>query len=154
MGMGIDKTLDTVKQLKNHYKVFAELEEFLQSAVTLQKETKELEAQKVGLQEDIKELEEEKVALDLAFKELRRKKDNEMSTLVDGMNEELQERRKVVFADVAKCEAQKKKAESELGEAEAAHEESQQRIQQETAEAEATLRTTERKLQAIKAKLE
>lgn len=152
--MDIIKAMGIAKSLKNHYRAFEELGSFVDAVAASQNFVTELEEKTAALQEEIKVLEKEKAEVSVAAKGFKESKVKQGGALIQALEGDFLKRKEEITADISKAEAGKKRAEDELAEMGVIHAETRQRLEQDTVTAEETLRVVERKIQAIKAKLE
>ena len=152
--MDIIKAMGIAKSLKNHFRAFEELESFVSAVAASQNYVAELEEKTAALQEEIKALEKEKAEISVAAKGFKESKVKQGGALVEALEGDYLKRKEEISASISKYEARKRDLAEEAAEMETAHAETRQRLEQETAEARATLQTVERKIQAIKTKLE
>lgn len=151
--MDINKVLTMSKNLKNHFRIFAELDEFMREAVALQNVVREFENRKAGLQEEIEALGHEKMDAAEATREFKDKQIKQMDALMQTLNEKLSNREKEVNEAIEEMEARKKNAEEGLTEALRIHAETVESMKEETANLEATRKVAEKGLRDIKTKL-
>lgn len=152
--MDINKALTLAKNLRNHFKVFEELEEFMREAVALQNVVKEFESRKATLQKDMETLQDSKAAFLKHMANLEGQKKADFEKISNGLEDKIKRKSIEIEVDIEKMEAEKDKIRASLEEAEAHHRGKMEQIGIEREKAEETLRAVEKKIRDIKAKLE
>ena len=156
--MDISKALGVAKALKNHFRAFEFLDEFVNEASALQNVVKEFETRKGKLQVEIKALELEKAEVGTVTAKHKEQAKKRIIVLTEKMEADYLNRKADIAADlsndISEGEARKNKLKEDLEQMERTHPEIMDRLRQETADAETTLASVEKKIRDIKAKLE
>ncbi len=151
--MDINKALTMAKNLRNHFKVFEEMEEFMREAVALQNVVKEFEAKKAQLQKEIADLEAEKVDFSDAVKKKKADMENRLIKWISEIDKQHRERSAEIESQIQALVDKRMAAELDLEATTKNHRENMEKIQAETEMAANKLKVIEKRIEEIKAKL-
>ena len=152
--MEINQALSIAKQLKDHFRAFERLDEFIKEATALQNLLSEFEDRKAQLQKDIQELENKKISSDKTFKLKVEDLEHRWVSIKESDETKLTEHKAIVLREIKKFNLKRDAAKSMMEDAIKAHDEEMQRMRLETEDAQKTLTAVETRLHNIKAKLE
>ena len=152
--MELNQALSIAKQLKNHWKAFQFLEEFIKEAGALQNLMKESEARKAKLREEISVLLKQKADAEELAEASKKANEEQTADALRELSAHHSEYSAKINKKIELLNLKMDEAETKMEEIEADHAKKMEAMIEEERSAQERLDAITRKIQAIKAKLE